>query len=76
MQQLFRGVIHQFVSNDPRVLEAAWSCLNAVTKRLDTTDLYTHIGSVRQAVKFAASDLPPGVDELPGFCLPKKVGTQ
>ena len=32
-----------------------------------------HIGNVRQAVKFAVSDLPPGRDELPGFCLPKKV---
>ena len=73
MPQLFRGVIHQFVSDDPRVLEAAWNCLNAVTKRIDTSDLFMHIGNVRQAVKFAASDLPPGCEELPGFCLPKKV---
>ena len=40
---------------------------------LDPNEMLAHIGNVRQAVKFASSDLPPGQEELPGFCLPKKV---
>ena len=41
---------------------------------MDPSEMLAHIGNVRQAVKFAAADLPPGQQLLPGFCLtPKKV---
>jgi len=33
-----------------------------------------YISDVRQSVRFAASDLKDNSAELPGFCLPKKVG--
>ena len=33
--------------------------------------MQSHIGDVRQAVRYAASDCTK--EELPGFCLPKKV---
>lgn len=32
--QLLRGIIHLSIDSDKRVLEAAWDCLNAITKVL------------------------------------------
>jgi hypothetical protein len=37
---------------------------------LDTSQQTTHVGDIRQAVRFAVSDLK-GQELLPGFCLPK-----
>jgi len=34
--QLLRGVIHLSIDSDKRVLEAAWDCLNAITKVINT----------------------------------------
>ena len=58
-----------------RVLHTAWDALNAVTKNLDAAEMLRHVSNVRQAVKYAASDLKsaPGAPVLlPGFCLLKK----
>lgn len=37
---------------------------------LDPTQQTAHVGDIRQAVRFAISDLK-GSELLPGFCLPK-----
>ncbi|XP_013411317.1 eIF-2-alpha kinase activator GCN1 [Lingula anatina] len=68
--QLLRGVIGLFTNTDEKVLNAAWACLNSVTKKLDPTECLQHIGNVRQAVKYAVADNKQ--EELPGFCLLKK----
>jgi len=62
-----------FTDEDERVLSTSWEALNAVTKNLDAAEMLRHVSNVRQAVKFAASDLKSeGSMVLPGFCLPKK----
>lgn len=68
--QLFRGLIQLFVQTDEQLLLAAWSCLDAITKKMDTSEMLPHIVSVRQAVKFARMDFKG--KELPGFSIPKK----
>ena len=68
--QLLRGLLQLFTSSDEATLQAAWAALNAVTKRIDTSDQRTLVAEVRQAVKFASSDLKSG-QLMPGFCLPK-----
>ncbi|PVD31523.1 hypothetical protein C0Q70_06936 [Pomacea canaliculata] len=70
LPQLFRGLIQLFIQTDEPLLVAAWSCLDAITKKLDASDMVSHIVSVRQAVKFALSDFKG--KELPGFSIPKK----
>ncbi len=69
------------------MLREAWNGLSAVTKRLDATEQMSHVSDVRQAVRFAVSDLrqeaggsKQGGDQataesllLPGFCLPKGI---
>ncbi|KAF2363096.1 HEAT repeat [Trinorchestia longiramus] len=72
VSHLLRGLLQLFTSNDEATLQAAWAALNAVTKKLDATDQRTLVSDVRQAVKFAASDLKPG-QLMPGFCLPKGI---
>lgn len=37
---------------------------------LDSSQQTAHVGDIRQAVRFAVSDLK-GQELLPGFCLPK-----
>jgi len=72
---LIRGLIKMFTDEDNRVLHTAWDALNAVTKNLDAAEMLRHVSNVRQAVKYAASDLKsaPGAPVLlPGFCLLKK----
>ncbi|KAK7475223.1 hypothetical protein BaRGS_00033527, partial [Batillaria attramentaria] len=68
--QLFRGLIQLFVQTDQQLLIAAWTCLDAITKKLDASEMLLHIPSVRQAVRFAVSDFKG--KELPGFSIPKK----
>ncbi|KAL4223498.1 eIF-2-alpha kinase activator GCN1 [Mactra antiquata] len=70
LPQLFRGLIGLFVRSEQGVLLAAWECLNAITKKLSTTDMMDHIQNVRQAVRYAGSDMKG--QELPGFSIPKK----
>lgn len=48
----------------------SWEALSAVTKTLSPSDQMNHVGDVRQAIRFAVSDLK-GQELLPGFCLPK-----
>lgn len=50
----------------------SWEALSAVTRRLDANQQMAHVADVRQAVRFAVSDLK-GQDLLPGFCLPKVI---
>ena len=38
---------------------------------LDQSQQIIYVSDIRQAVKFAASDLKPPGQLLPGFCLPK-----
>ncbi|XP_063238170.1 stalled ribosome sensor GCN1 isoform X2 [Bacillus rossius redtenbacheri] len=70
--QLLRGLIHLFTDSDRDILQMAWEALSAVTKTLDSTQQTAHVGDIRQAVRFAVSDLK-GQDLLPGFCLPKGI---
>lgn len=50
----------------------SWEALNAITKSLDAKQQATFVSDVRQAVRYAVSDLK-GTSELPGFCLPKGI---
>ncbi|XP_071447058.1 stalled ribosome sensor GCN1 [Hetaerina americana] len=70
--QLLRALIHLFTDSDREVLQMSWEALNAVTKTLDQTQQLSHVGDIRQAVRFAVSDLK-GQQLLPGFCLPKGI---
>ncbi|KAK3887663.1 hypothetical protein Pcinc_008247 [Petrolisthes cinctipes] len=70
--QLLRGLIHLFTHTNPEMLKTAWLALSAVTKSLDAADQRSLVSDVRQAVKFAASDLK-GEELMPGFCLPKGI---
>lgn len=70
--QLLQGLMHLLAETDKEILQRSWEGLNAVTKTLDSTQQIAHVTDVRQAVKFASSDLPPNGD-LPGFCLPKGI---
>ncbi|XP_035228033.1 eIF-2-alpha kinase activator GCN1-like [Stegodyphus dumicola] len=70
--QLIRGLIRLFTEKDQKVLQLSWEALNAVTKNLNTSEQLKLVSDVRQAVRFAASDLKPG-ELLPGFCLQKGI---
>ncbi|XP_057374386.1 stalled ribosome sensor GCN1-like [Daphnia carinata] len=70
--QLLRGLIHLLTDNDPGVLNPALEALNSVIKTLDATQQMAHVGDLRQAVRFAMSDLK-GQEFLPGCCLSKGI---
>ncbi|KAI8435425.1 hypothetical protein MSG28_003732 [Choristoneura fumiferana] len=70
--QLLRGLILLLGEQDRDVLQMAWEALAALTKTLDAERQIQHVADVRQAVRYAASDLKPG-QLLPGFCLPKGI---
>lgn len=70
--QLLRGLLRLLADNDKDVLIRSWEALSAVTKTLDSAQQIAHVTDVRQAVRYATSDLKPG-QELPGFCLPKGI---
>lgn len=70
--QLLRGLLRLLADTDKEVLIRSWEALNAVTKTLDSGQQIAHVSDVRQAVRFAASDLKAG-EELPGLCLPKGI---
>ncbi|KAH8265099.1 hypothetical protein KR026_010349, partial [Drosophila bipectinata] len=69
--QLFRCLLKLMVEKDRDILQKSWEGLNAVVKGLSTTQQIAHVSDVRQAVRFAASELKE--TELPGFCLPKGI---
>lgn len=69
--QLLRGLLRLLADSDRDILQRSWDALNAVTKTLDSSQQIAHVTDVRQAVKFASSDLKG--TELPGFCLPKGI---
>ncbi|KAL1132575.1 hypothetical protein AAG570_010527, partial [Ranatra chinensis] len=70
--QLLRGLIHLFTDTDQTVLQMSWDALSAVTKTLDPSQQVIYVSDIRQAIKFAVSDLKPGA-LLPGLCLPKGI---
>ncbi|XP_016837247.1 eIF-2-alpha kinase activator GCN1 [Nasonia vitripennis] len=70
--QLLRGLIHLFTDDDKDVLQMSWEALTAVTKTLGSDQQIAHVQDIRQAVRFAVSDLK-GQELLPGFCLPKGI---
>ncbi|XP_063377694.1 stalled ribosome sensor GCN1 [Cydia fagiglandana] len=69
--QLLRGLILLFAETDRDVLQMAWEALTALTKTLDAERQIAHVADIRQAVRYAASDLKGEL--LPGFCLPKGI---
>ncbi len=72
--QLIRAFILLFTDTDQVVLTQAWNALSAVTKTLDSDEQMAYVGEVRQAVRFALSDLKTeDKDLLPGLCLPKGI---
>ncbi|CAH1119168.1 unnamed protein product [Phaedon cochleariae] len=71
--QLLRGLIHLCTDKDEEVLRMAWEALNAVTKTLEAKQQATYVSDVRQAVRYAMSDMRGTSDLLPGFCLPKGI---
>ncbi|ESO82427.1 hypothetical protein LOTGIDRAFT_223326 [Lottia gigantea] len=68
--QLFRGLLMLFLRSEDNILDGSWNCLNAIVKRLDVTEMLTHIGDLRQAVRYASSDCKD--KQLPGFSIPKR----
>lgn len=70
--QLLRGLIHLFTDEDRDVLQMSWEALTAVTKTLSSEQQIAHVQDIRQAVRFAVSDLK-GQELLPGLCLPKGI---
>ncbi|CAG9834134.1 unnamed protein product [Diabrotica balteata] len=71
--QLLRGLIHLCIDSDREVLQMSWEALNAVTKTLEPKQQATYVSDVRQAVRYAMSDMKGTSDLLPGFCIPKGI---
>ncbi|EDW83946.2 uncharacterized protein Dwil_GK13410 [Drosophila willistoni] len=69
--QILRCLLRLMADNDKEILQKSWEALNAVVKGLNSTQQIAYVSDVRQAVRFAASDLKE--KELPGFCLPKGI---
>jgi hypothetical protein len=57
--------VHTFTS-----LCLCWIFFFNFVQTLDSSQQTAHVGDIRQAVRFAVSDLK-GQELLPGFCLPK-----
>ena len=70
--QLLRSLILLFTDKDEGVLLEAWNALNAVTKTLDADAQRNHLHDVRQALRFAVSEMKEGY-LLPGFCISKGI---
>ncbi|XP_033233061.1 eIF-2-alpha kinase activator GCN1 [Drosophila pseudoobscura] len=69
--QLLRCLLGLMADHDKDILKKSWEALNAVIKGLNSAQQIAHVSDVRQAVRFAASELKE--PELPGFCLPKGI---
>ena len=72
--QLLRGLVHLLTDDDVAVLNPALDALNAVVKTLDASEQMAHVSDLRQAVRFAVSDLKAAHEFLPGCCLAKGIG--
>ncbi|RWS30291.1 Translational activator GCN1-like protein [Leptotrombidium deliense] len=71
--QLIRGLILLFTDTNEQVLHLSWEALNSVTKSLDSKEQIEYVNDVRNAVRFACSDLKntnctKNELLLPGFC--------
>lgn len=66
---LLRGLLLQLAQPERALHQPAWDALAALTRALPADAQIRHVSDVRQALRFAASDLDG--DTLPGFCLPK-----
>ena len=71
--QLIRCLILMFNDKDQTTLQEAWNALLAVTKSLEPADQMVYVSDVRQAVRFAMSDVKREGATLAGFCLPKGI---
>ncbi|XP_036339906.1 eIF-2-alpha kinase activator GCN1 [Rhagoletis pomonella] len=69
--QLLRCLLRLMADSNRDILQRSWDALNAVVRGLDSNQQIAHVSDVRQAVRFAASEL--NGSELPGFCLPKGI---
>ncbi|KRF82708.1 stalled ribosome sensor GCN1 [Drosophila virilis] len=69
--QLLRCLLRLMADTDKGIIQKAWEALNAVIKGLTPTEQIGCVTDLRQAVRFAASELKE--PELPGFCLPKGI---
>jgi len=65
IQNLYGGYCVSFHS-----LCLCWNFFFYFAQTLDSSQQTAHVGDIRQAVRFAVSDLK-GQELLPGFCLPK-----
>ncbi|CAG7827579.1 unnamed protein product [Allacma fusca] len=70
--QLLRGLILLLADEDEQILRSASEALTALVKGLSSDDQQKCVSDVRQAVRFAQSDLK-GKTTLPGLCLPKGI---
>lgn len=72
--QLLRGLVHLLTDTDPSILHPALDALSAVIKTLDSQQQMAHVSDLRQAIRFALSDLrDKGFDVLPGCCLARGI---
>ncbi|CAH0556041.1 unnamed protein product [Brassicogethes aeneus] len=71
--QLLRGLIYLCTDKDTDVLKMSWEALTAIVKGLEPKQQSTYVSDVRQAVRYAVSDIKDGGALLPGFCLPKGI---
>lgn len=75
--QLLRGLILLSTDSNEQVLNLSWEALNAITKSLDPKEQMEYINEVRNAVRFASSDLKSSSHGnqvlMPGFCLSKGI---
>lgn len=55
--QILRGLIMLYTGDDPLILEQAWDALNCLTMKMDSAACIDILPDVRNAVRYAISDL-------------------
>ncbi len=79
VSQLLRGLILLFTDSNEQVLNLSWEALNAITKSMESKEQMEYVNEVRNAVRYAVSDLKASSHNgttqllLPGFCLAKGI---
>ncbi|KAK2714474.1 hypothetical protein QYM36_008881, partial [Artemia franciscana] len=73
INQLFRGLITLMTEPDDNLINPAWDGLQAVIQSLDPPSQVNHVSDLRQAVRFASSDVRAHEGLMPGFCLQRGV---
>ena len=53
----FRSLLLIFIDKDEKILLPAWNALNSVIKTLDADAQRIHVSDIRQALRFAVSEL-------------------